>query len=165
MNTLQLCVTFIVIALQPVLSSQFCRHENNSLVHVFQTMPVINAPQRRSRHLRDIPEESCPAEPEDSSLGELFVNDNSLCSWNYTLNQDPNRYPHDILEAQCACRTCINGIYRCMPIIHEHPVVRQECRDGTYYYYWVMEPIAVGCACSHAKTRFRKRSFPALLQL
>ena len=151
-------------SLHTVLSSQFCRHENNSLVHVFQTMPVINTHHRRSVHLAEIAERICPTEPEESSFGEFFVNDNSLCSWNYTLNQDPNRYPHDILEAQCACRTCINGIYRCLPIIHELPVVRQICQGGTYVYFWVMEPIAVGCACSHAKTRFQKRPISRLVK-
>ncbi|KAK2144823.1 hypothetical protein LSH36_727g01016 [Paralvinella palmiformis] len=38
------------------------------------------------------------------------VDDRSLCPWYYIMNHDPDRYPYDLVEAECRCRHSCVGL-------------------------------------------------------
>lgn len=81
-----------------------------------------------------------------------FHNFRSLCPWHYYMTKDINRYPEDILEAECACDECI-GIdgYRCEKLKYFIPVLRRNlsasCHQGYYQYDLNWYGVSVGCVC------------------
>ena len=157
-----LVVAVLVVVFLAVPTSSYCHHANEELLDMFRNLPSANPrnfPRFGQPNIRASSNDYCPTRPPVSPFNRQHVNVQSLCPWNYTLNHDENRYPHDILEAQCTCGTCLNGLHRCLPVYHEVPVIRQTCVGSIYIYSWHMEMISVGCACSHPQARGKRKRF------
>ncbi|XP_077164102.1 interleukin-17F-like [Paroedura picta] len=96
------------------------------------------------------------------------VRNRSLSPWDYRINEDPNRFPHAIAEANCRYDTCVDttggqGLYyglNSVPIRQETLVLRRK-QTGCQQSYWlVKEMVTVGCTCAfpatYSKTDLRR---------
>nr|WAS30730.1 interleukin 17D-like protein [Tegillarca granosa] len=76
----------------------------------------------------------------------------STCPFYYQRNIDGNRVPSVLMQATCACRSCIEGdsTMACKEIYIYTTVLRRDrsCGNGSYNYIPVREPLSVGCTCT-----------------
>ncbi|KAI8499171.1 Interleukin-17 [Branchiostoma belcheri] len=102
-----------------------------------------------------VPLDSCP-ENRTTNSPNLPLNVRSVCPWSYYVDHDPDRFPYDILQANCRCTACLdtttgrqNYNYVCVPVTIQKLVSRRKKKkSGRGYRYrneWVN--VAVGCTC------------------
>ena len=75
------------------------------------------------------------------------------CTWNYTCNYSPNRFPQYIWKAQCATAPDgyrIHAINYLIPILKLESEVGADClpfQGANTVYRWGIEEVPVACVC------------------
>uniref|UniRef100_A0A670YHN7 Interleukin 17F n=1 Tax=Pseudonaja textilis TaxID=8673 RepID=A0A670YHN7_PSETE len=83
------------------------------------------------------------------------VKNRSLSPWDYSVKEDPNRFPHTISEASCRYTVCLdstgknlNYAMNSVPIQQEILVLKRK-HIGCKQSYWLeKQMITVGCTCA-----------------
>ncbi|NXX75461.1 IL17F protein, partial [Urocolius indicus] len=81
------------------------------------------------------------------------VRNRSLAPWDYRLDEDPNRFPPVIADAECRLSSCVNPLgqedhsLNSVPIQQEILVLRREQRGCQPTYRLEKKVITVGCTC------------------
>ncbi|NXH77292.1 IL17F protein, partial [Hydrobates tethys] len=82
------------------------------------------------------------------------VRNRSLAPWDYRLDEDPNRFPQVIADAECRLSGCVNSLgqedhsLNSVPIQQEILVLRREQRGCLPTYRLEKKVITVGCTCA-----------------
>ncbi|KFO90008.1 Interleukin-17F, partial [Buceros rhinoceros silvestris] len=82
------------------------------------------------------------------------VRNRSLAPWDYRLDEDPNRFPQLIADAQCRLSGCVNSLgqedhsLNSVPIQQEILVLRQELQGCLPTFRLEKKIITVGCTCA-----------------
>uniref|UniRef100_A0A8C9FSB7 Interleukin-17F n=1 Tax=Pavo cristatus TaxID=9049 RepID=A0A8C9FSB7_PAVCR len=82
------------------------------------------------------------------------IRNRSLAPWNYRLDEDPNRFPQLIADAECRLLGCLNPLgqedrsLNSVPITQEILVLRREQRGCQPTYRLEKKLITVGCTCA-----------------
>ncbi|XP_072189131.1 interleukin-17F-like [Excalfactoria chinensis] len=82
------------------------------------------------------------------------IRNRSLAPWNYRLDEDPNRFPRVIADAECRLLGCLNPLgqedrsLNSVPITQEILVLRREQRGCQPTYRLEKKLITVGCTCA-----------------
>jgi hypothetical protein len=83
----------------------------------------------------------------------------STCPWEVVTKERDDSWPIRVAEAKCTCSQCNSvddvvlskGIYRCMPVMIQSPVLlREDECDAEGFYKWseAIELINYGCTCA-----------------
>ncbi|XP_058692005.1 interleukin-17F-like [Poecile atricapillus] len=90
----------------------------------------------------------------DHAFGMVHdVRNRSLAPWDYRLDEDPNRFPRVIADAQCRLSGCVSPLgqedhgLNSVPIKQEILVLRREQRGCVPSYRLEKRVITVGCTC------------------
>ncbi|NWV07114.1 IL17F protein, partial [Ptilonorhynchus violaceus] len=81
------------------------------------------------------------------------VRNRSLAPWDYRLDEDPNRFPRVIADAQCRLSGCVSPLgqedhgLNSVPIKQEILVLRREQRGCVPSYRLEKRLVTVGCTC------------------
>ncbi|XP_067401075.1 interleukin-17F-like [Emydura macquarii macquarii] len=81
------------------------------------------------------------------------VSDRSMSPWDYSINEDPNRFPQVIAQANCRHYSCVDSTGRedysmnSIPIQHEILALRREQRGCQHVYRLEKQLVTVGCTC------------------
>ncbi|NXM40114.1 IL17F protein, partial [Gymnorhina tibicen] len=81
------------------------------------------------------------------------VRNRSLAPWDYSLDDDPNRFPRVIADARCRLSGCVSPLgqedhsLNSVPIKQEILVLRREQRGCVPSYRLEKRVITVGCTC------------------
>ncbi|NXE00271.1 IL17F protein, partial [Chaetorhynchus papuensis] len=81
------------------------------------------------------------------------VRNRSLAPWDYSLDDDPNRFPRVIADARCRLSGCVSPLgqedhsLNSVPIRQEILVLRREQRGCQQSYRLEKKIITVGCTC------------------
>ncbi|NWW59606.1 IL17F protein, partial [Ifrita kowaldi] len=81
------------------------------------------------------------------------VRNRSLAPWDYSLDEDPNRFPRVIADARCRLSGCVSPLgqedhsLNSVPIKQEILVLRRELRGCLPSYRLEKKVITVGCTC------------------
>ncbi|XP_062427198.1 interleukin-17A [Rhea pennata] len=81
------------------------------------------------------------------------VSSRSLAPWDYRIDEDPNRFPQVIADAQCRHSSCVDLAgqldysVNSVPIRQEILVLRREQRGCQHSYRLEKKMITVGCTC------------------
>ncbi|NXY24350.1 IL17F protein, partial [Atrichornis clamosus] len=81
------------------------------------------------------------------------VRNRSLAPWDYRLDEDPNRFPRVIADAQCRLSGCVGPLgqedhgLNSVPIKQEILVLRREQRGCLPSYRLEKRVVTVGCTC------------------
>ncbi|KAJ7399303.1 Interleukin-17F [Pitangus sulphuratus] len=81
------------------------------------------------------------------------IRNRSLAPWDYRLDEDPNRFPQVIAEAQCRLSGCVSPLgqedhsLNSVPIKQEILVLRREQQGCRPTYRLEKKLITVGCTC------------------
>ncbi|XP_070588605.1 interleukin-17A-like [Erythrolamprus reginae] len=95
------------------------------------------------------------------------VKNRSLSPWDYSVKEDPNRFPHIISEASCRSTFCLdstgknlNYAMNSVPIQQEILVLKRN-HFGCKQSYWLeKQVITVGCTCAFPTSNaYQKRGF------
>ncbi|NXG49892.1 IL17F protein, partial [Psilopogon haemacephalus] len=82
------------------------------------------------------------------------VQNRSLAPWDYRLDEDPNRFPQVIADAECRLSSCLNPMgqedysLNSVPIQQEILVLRREQEGCLPTYRLEKKLITVGCTCA-----------------
>ncbi|NWX24283.1 IL17F protein, partial [Aegotheles bennettii] len=82
------------------------------------------------------------------------IRNRSLAPWDYSLDEDPNRFPQVIAEAKCRLSGCMNPLgqedhsLNSVPIQQEILVLRREQQGCLPTYHLEKKVITVGCTCA-----------------
>ncbi|XP_031460770.1 interleukin-17F-like [Phasianus colchicus] len=82
------------------------------------------------------------------------IRNRSLAPWNYRLDEDPNRFPQVIADAECRLLGCLNSLgqedrsLNSVPITQEILVLRREQGGCQPTYRLEKKLITVGCTCA-----------------
>ncbi|NWR56237.1 IL17F protein, partial [Bucorvus abyssinicus] len=82
------------------------------------------------------------------------VRNRSLAPWDYRLDEDPNRFPQLIADAQCRLSGCVNPLgqedrsLNSVPIQQEILVLRRELQGCLPTFRLEKKVITVGCTCA-----------------
>ncbi|NXX93371.1 IL17F protein, partial [Centropus bengalensis] len=82
------------------------------------------------------------------------VRNRSLAPWDYRLDEDPNRFPQVIADAECRLSGCVNALGQedhslsSVPIQQEILVLRHERRGCLPTFRLEKKVITVGCTCA-----------------
>ncbi|NXL95088.1 IL17F protein, partial [Alectura lathami] len=83
----------------------------------------------------------------------LDISKRSLSPWDYRIDEDHNRFPQVIADAQCRHSRCVNMAgqldhsLNSVPIKQEILVLRRELRGCHHSYRLEKKVITVGCTC------------------
>ncbi|NWW75678.1 IL17F protein, partial [Climacteris rufus] len=83
----------------------------------------------------------------------LDVSSRSLSPWDYRIDEDHNRFPQAIADAECRHTRCVNSegqldhSVNSVPIMQEILVLRREQRGCQQSYRLEKKIITVGCTC------------------
>ncbi|XP_053760779.1 interleukin-17F isoform X1 [Panthera pardus] len=86
------------------------------------------------------------------SISNDFQN-RSSSPWDYNITRDPNRFPSEIVEAQCRHSGCINAegqedsSMNSVPIQQEFLVLRREPQGCSRTFRLEKVRVTVGCTC------------------
>ncbi|KFV82316.1 Interleukin-17F, partial [Struthio camelus australis] len=89
------------------------------------------------------------------------VSSRSLAPWDYRIDEDPNRFPHVIADAQCRHSSCVDLAgqldysVNSVPIRQEILVLRRERRGCQHSYRLEKKTITVGCTCAKPVIRYQ----------
>ncbi|XP_041889051.1 interleukin-17F-like [Corvus kubaryi] len=81
------------------------------------------------------------------------IRNRSLAPWDYSLDDDPNRFPRVIADARCRLSGCVSPLgqedhsLNSVPIKQEILVLRREQRGCLPSYRLEKRVITVGCTC------------------
>ncbi|XP_010171754.1 interleukin-17F [Antrostomus carolinensis] len=81
------------------------------------------------------------------------VRNRSLAPWDYRLDEDPNRFPQVIANAECRLSGCVNPLgqedhsLNSVPIRQEILVLRRQQKGCLPTYRLEKKVITVGCTC------------------
>ncbi|KAM4785138.1 interleukin-17F-like [Cyanocitta cristata] len=81
------------------------------------------------------------------------IRNRSLAPWDYSLDDDPNRFPRVIADARCRLSGCVSPLgqedhsLNSVPIKQEILVLRREQRGCLHSYRLEKRVITVGCTC------------------
>ncbi|NXB58699.1 IL17F protein, partial [Struthidea cinerea] len=81
------------------------------------------------------------------------VRNRSLAPWDYSLDEDPNRFPRVIADARCRLSGCVSPLgqedhsLNSVPIKQEILVLQREQRGCLPSYRLEKRVITVGCTC------------------
>ncbi|NWU82180.1 IL17F protein, partial [Onychorhynchus coronatus] len=81
------------------------------------------------------------------------IRNRSLAPWDYRLDEDPNRFPQVIADAQCRLSGCVSPLgledhsLNSVPIKQEILVLRREQQGCRPTYRLEKRIITVGCTC------------------
>ncbi|NXL64308.1 IL17F protein, partial [Chordeiles acutipennis] len=81
------------------------------------------------------------------------VRNRSLAPWDYRLDEDPNRFPQVIADAECRLSGCVNPLgqedhsLNSVPIRQEILVLRRQQKGCLPTYRLEKKVITVGCTC------------------
>ncbi|NWS73480.1 IL17F protein, partial [Crotophaga sulcirostris] len=82
------------------------------------------------------------------------VRNRSLAPWDYRLDEDPNRFPQVIADAECRLSGCVNPLGQedhslsSVPIRQEILVLRREQQGCLPTFRLEKKLITVGCTCA-----------------
>ncbi|CAM5131060.1 unnamed protein product [Natator depressus] len=82
------------------------------------------------------------------------VNNRSMSPWDYSINEDPNRFPQVIAQAKCRHYSCVDSTgqedysMNSIPIQHEILVLQREQRGCQHTYRLEKQLVTVGCTCA-----------------
>ncbi|XP_013794946.2 interleukin-17F-like [Apteryx mantelli] len=82
------------------------------------------------------------------------VRNRSLAPWDYRLDEDPNRFPQVIADAECRHSSCVSPqgqedhSLNSVPIRQEILVLRREQRGCLPTYRLEKKVVTVGCTCA-----------------
>ncbi|XP_074845257.1 interleukin-17F-like [Carettochelys insculpta] len=82
------------------------------------------------------------------------VSNRSISPWDYSIDNDPNRFPQVISQAKCRHYSCVDSAgqedysMNSIPIQHEILVLRREQRGCQHAYRLEKKLITVGCTCA-----------------
>lgn len=96
----------------------------------------------------------CPAMPEYRTT-RPGLHRVSLCPWTYITDFDYDRFPHQMVYAQCSCGRCAspNGVqHLCRPLYQSFHVIRRVCEEGAFRYRFAYESLPIACICSYRET-------------
>ncbi|NWU91861.1 IL17 protein, partial [Upupa epops] len=85
--------------------------------------------------------------------GTFDVSSRSLAPWDYSIDEDHNRYPRVIADAKCRHSRCVNSngqldhSVNSVPIKQEILVLRREQKDCHQSFRLEKKIITVGCTC------------------
>ncbi|KAJ7345603.1 hypothetical protein JRQ81_001553 [Phrynocephalus forsythii] len=96
------------------------------------------------------------------SINRVYSNirNRSLSPWNYSISEDPNRFPHLIAEANCRYQVCVNpngqgfnyGLHSVR--IQQEILVLKRKQNGCKQSYWLEKQlVTVGCTCAFPTTK------------
>ncbi|KAH0621817.1 hypothetical protein JD844_023459, partial [Phrynosoma platyrhinos] len=84
------------------------------------------------------------------------IRNRSLSPWDYSINEDPNRFPHVIAEAKCRHDACLdftgrglNHHMNSVRIQQEILVLKREQIGCQQTYSLEKQLVTVGCTCIH----------------
>ncbi|XP_066851172.1 interleukin-17A isoform X2 [Anser cygnoides] len=83
----------------------------------------------------------------------LDISKRSLAPWDYRIDEDHNRFPQVIADAECRHSRCVNSAgqldhsLNSVPINQEILVLRRELRGCHHSYRLEKKIITVGCTC------------------
>lgn len=102
-------------------------------------------------------EEIDNSECERHTFEKPDIRQKSVCPWRYKHTKRTDRYPFDVIEAECTCKRCANlksNTYLCMPVMQRRPVLirSSETVNGVYKYTNHTELISIACICSLTRT-------------
>ncbi|XP_061482021.1 interleukin-17F-like [Rhineura floridana] len=90
---------------------------------------------------------------EPASMMPHDIRNKSTSPWDYSINEDPNRFPHVISKATCRYNGCLNYkgqqiiSMNSVPIQQEILVLRRK-QMGSQQTYWLeTQVVTVGCTC------------------
>ncbi|NXB94939.1 IL17F protein, partial [Vidua chalybeata] len=90
----------------------------------------------------------------DHAFGMVHdVRNRSLAPWDYRLDEDPNRFPRVIADAQCRLSGCVSPLgqedhsLNSVPIKQEILVLRREQHGCVPSYRLEKRIVTVGCTC------------------
>ncbi|XP_074867902.1 interleukin-17C-like [Carettochelys insculpta] len=92
--------------------------------------------------------------PVNVSQTSPHLRDMSTSPWSYRVNEDPQRYPRQLLEAYCLCEGCLvdrqedrSGLSK--PFLQEVLVLQKSglCKGGRYVYQPHRLQVAQFCIC------------------
>ncbi|NWY20226.1 IL17F protein, partial [Aphelocoma coerulescens] len=90
----------------------------------------------------------------DPAFGMVHdIRNRSLAPWDYSLDDDPNRFPRVIADARCRLSGCVSPLgqedhsLNSVPIKQEILVLRREQRGCLHSYRLEKRVITVGCTC------------------
>uniref|UniRef100_A0A8C8SCI0 Interleukin 17F n=1 Tax=Pelusios castaneus TaxID=367368 RepID=A0A8C8SCI0_9SAUR len=81
------------------------------------------------------------------------INNRSMAPWDYSIDEDPNRFPQVIAQAKCRHYSCVDSTgeedysMNSIPIQHEILVLRREQRGCQHAYRLEKQLVTVGCTC------------------
>ncbi|NXX38939.1 IL17F protein, partial [Tricholaema leucomelas] len=82
------------------------------------------------------------------------VRNRSLAPWDYRLDEDPNRFPQVIADAECRLSSCVNPMgqedysLNSVPIQQEILILRRQQEGCLPTYRLEKKLITVGCTCA-----------------
>uniref|UniRef100_K7FL34 Interleukin 17F n=2 Tax=Pelodiscus sinensis TaxID=13735 RepID=K7FL34_PELSI len=82
------------------------------------------------------------------------ISNRSVSPWDYSIDNDPNRFPQVISQAKCRHYSCVDSAgqedysMNSIPIQHEILVLRREQRACQPTYRLEKQVITVGCTCA-----------------
>ncbi|XP_066478448.1 interleukin-17F [Tiliqua scincoides] len=86
------------------------------------------------------------------------VRNRSTSPWDYRINEDPDRFPYMISEANCRHHGCLNSqgipdlVMYSVPIQQEILVIKRK-QTGCRQTYWLeKQVVTVGCTCARPTT-------------
>uniref|UniRef100_A0A8C3PBS4 Interleukin-17F n=1 Tax=Chrysemys picta bellii TaxID=8478 RepID=A0A8C3PBS4_CHRPI len=82
------------------------------------------------------------------------VSNRSMSPWDYSINEDPNRFPQVIAQAKCRHYSCVDSTgqqdysMNSIPIQQEILVLQRERRGCQHTYRLEKQLVTVGCTCA-----------------
>ena len=105
----------------------------------------------------DLPgDKDCPSKPENGIYSSQ--RSRSTCPWSSYIQTDYNRFPRDIIQAECRCDSCLSKTSQksgCEEVYYYMNVLRRvRCNRKTKLYIYKPDivRVAVGCACAAQRT-------------
>ncbi|XP_032068920.1 interleukin-17F-like [Thamnophis elegans] len=95
------------------------------------------------------------------------VKNKSLSPWDYSVKEDPNRFPHTISEASCRYTFCLDSMGKnlnyamnSVPIQQEILVLKRKLIGCKQSYWLEKQVITVGCTCVFSTSNaYQKKVF------
>ncbi|XP_069808268.1 interleukin-17D-like [Dendropsophus ebraccatus] len=102
-----------------------------------------------SEYIPDIKKKKCPS---SVNISSELMQDRSISPWSYSINEDMNRYPREIVEAYCLCKGCVTSKESSMvsePFYKEVAVLYKssKCKKSRYVYKLRFIRVAQFCIC------------------
>uniref|UniRef100_A0A8C8VMI3 Interleukin 17F n=1 Tax=Pelusios castaneus TaxID=367368 RepID=A0A8C8VMI3_9SAUR len=110
-------------------------------------------PQKDSRFPLSVKVDINISGPKHATKMAHDINNRSMAPWDYSIDEDPNRFPQVIAQAKCRHYSCVDSTgeedysMNSIPIQHEILVLRREQRGCQHAYRMEKQLVTVGCTC------------------